>query len=326
MKKTHYRDAISHAWHFTWHHKGLWVFGFFAAFLGHMGVLPLLSTVGVIGSGAQHESTLAYLINLGYSFMSADWSALSVTLVGGATWVLVALAAMAALLIGAAIISQGALIHAASRSTRVIKALPTPEKSWHIGASHFWRLLGINAIRKVLLGLCGAAVYWSTYRAVVEGGMFFASLSFVAFILACIVGLAASFLTIYAAGYVVVEEYSFGRALSSAWSLFTSHWMTSLEVGVIVLACNLLVGLFGMFSFFLFMTPALVLMVVSIVLSLPLLAVAAVITSLSLFLLFVILLGSSFSVFSTTVWTYLFMKMHGHGISSRLLEWAGHEE
>lgn len=289
-----------------------------------MGLLPLLSTIGMIGSDAQNGSTLAALVNLGYSFMSADWSALSASVLGSAVWSLAALGVFAVLLLCAATISQGALVHAASRSMRIIKTLPPAERSWHVGASHFWRLLGVNILRKILLGLGGFAVYFTTFRAVMDGGVFFATLSFVTFVLACIVGLVISFFSVYAVGYIVVEEQSFGAALSQAWKLFTSHWMTSIEVGVILLFCNAMVGLFALFSFFLFMTPALILMVVSMVLGTPLLAVTAVLTSMILFMIFIVLLGASFAVFSTTVWTYLFMKMHAHGIPSRILHWAGH--
>ena len=37
-----YTDAIRAGWHLAWHHKSLWIFGLFAAFLGQMGIVELL--------------------------------------------------------------------------------------------------------------------------------------------------------------------------------------------------------------------------------------------------------------------------------------------
>ena len=44
------------------------------------------------------------------------------------------------------------------------------------------------------------------------------------------------------------------------------------------------------------------------------------------FVLFVIFVGSVFTVFTTAVWTYLFMAMHHVGVKSRILHWLNYHK
>lgn len=323
MKHILYRDAIAHSFTFAWKHKALWIFGLFAAFLGQLGLMPLFSSVGLTGQSYGGTEIMSYLGMFFGSIPFGGFSAFSSMAVTGAVWLLIMLIVVCLVIFGLAIVSQGAIIHAASKSLKLVRGLPSAQKSWHVGAAHFWKLFGLQVVKKALLLLCGAAVYYSTWRAVGSMEAAWSFTSAFAFVLAGIVGFIVSFLLTYAACYVVVDECSVVDAIEQAWQLFKAHWLVSIEVGMILLVCNLLLGLFAMFSFLVFFTPAFILLIISMVLGTKMIATVAAIISFTLFVLFIVLLGAFFTVFTTSAWTYLFTKMHAHGVHSKVLHWAG---
>jgi len=141
------------------------------------------------------------------------------------------------------------------------------------------------------------------------------------FLLATFVGMVVSLLVVYAAGYIVIEDYSLGRALEGAWKLFWKHWLVSLEVGFVFLVLNVLlvaVAVCGLYIFFL--TIALFWMAGMAANSIAVVSMGVTV-GLFLFGFFLLFIGSVFTVFSTTSWTYLFMKMHTEGIVSRVMRW-----
>jgi len=139
------------------------------------------------------------------------------------------------------------------------------------------------------------------------------------FLLACLVGLFATVLTIYAAGYVVVEEHGLKDAIENAWRLFIKHWLVSLEIGVVVLCCEILLIFVAIWGIALLFLPGVLIWLLSLFTFSSTMWIAGSTISIILSTIFVMVLGSIFTVFTTGVWTYLFMKMHQEGILSRII-------
>ncbi len=320
-KEPTYLEALTYSWHQVRSHKLLWLYGLFAAFLGQVGLMDLAMKMGFASSTyALYPSWLALPSILRPSVISQ----LGFTLEGW-TWlafVIVTLLAFGVFFVFVAIVSQGALIASVAQSTKR-KAVPNVDKAWHTGVAHFWRLFFINVFKKISLVLLAVMIGWATLNAAVEtttsvGDML---MFFGVFILAVIVGLVVSFLAIYAAGYVVVEEYPLFTAIEEAWRLFLAHWLVSIEVGLVILFFNVLIGLVSFIALFVSILPTLVLWFVAIKMGSYLLVSIALLIGLFIFALFIIFLGSIFTVYTTSAWTYLFMKMHKHGMASRILRW-----
>jgi hypothetical protein len=144
---------------------------------------------------------------------------------------------------------------------------------------------------------------------------------FAVFILAVVAGLVLSFLTIYAAGYIVVEEYSFLEAMHAAWDLFRSHWLVSLEVGLVVMLVNVAAVAIALIGVFVLFIPSLLFWFFAVVSTNYLMYVIALLFGLLLCTVFIILLGAAISAYTITVWTYIFMKMHRVGVVSRVVHW-----
>ena len=323
MKTPLYRQALKHSWGLAWKHKWLWPLGLFATFLGQMGILELLTTVGIVDNGATPSQYMFEIIADLQGFSYGFLSALPMIDIVGITWVLVIFVGIAVFLAFVATVSQGALIHVASRSVKSKSKLPDVGKSWHAGVSHFWRLFFIQVFKKLVLLAMAVVVGYFTVQLALHSGTFEVFSFLAVFTSAIIVGLVVSFFVIYSACYVVVDEKSNWEAMEDAWHLFTHHWFVSIEIGVILLAINMLLGLFVALVAFVFFIPSLIMWIIAAVLGSSTLFATATTVAFLLLSMFIMFVGSVYSVFSTSAWTYLFMKMHKKKVKSRTLHWLG---
>lgn len=318
-KEPTYRDALSHSWQLVRAHKLLWVYGLFAAFLGQAGLLELATKIGFASTDyALYPTWLALpalfrtggILSLGFTVEGWSWFG----------FVLAILLGFGLLLVAAAVISQGALISSVARSVQR-RTFPHVGKAWHTGAEHFWRLFFINVCKKVSLVLLTVMTGWATLNVAVENltSVGDVIIFFVVFVLAVTVGMVVSFIAVYAAGYVVVEEMPLFVAIESAWRLFVSHWLVSIEVGLVMLLLNVAVGIVSLIGLFVLFLPTMVLWFIAVLTGSYALINIAFMLGVGLFTIFVVLLGGVFTAYTTTTWTYLFMKMHKHGMMSRIM-------
>ena len=179
----------------------------------------------------------------------------------------------------------------------------------------------INALKKAVIVGLAIAISASAYNSLKDFTLGNALAFLATFILASVIGLALSFLAMYAAGYVVVEEYPLGPAISAAWRLFLDHWLVSVEVGLLVLLFNGLLAVLALAGIMVFFFPAVLIWFLAVVANNPYLFTLGFVIAIVLFVAYIMLLASFFTVFTTAVWTHLFMKMHKVGVKSRVLHW-----
>ncbi len=320
MKEPIYRSALHHSWHLLKTEKFLWPLGLFAALLGHMGIAELLSNVSVAAARLSTHPILASVVQTYDAFHRparvfaadpASWMWFF--------WVVLAVVALIAIIIFVAVVSQGALIHATAKSMGIRRKVPDLGHAWHAGVTHFWRLFSINLFRKLVIAISVCIVGYAAYNAIVAATVGDAVLFLFVFVLTSIVGMVVSFLSMYAAGYVVVEEYRLGKAIHEAWNLFVGHWLVSIEVALIVLVGYLVLFILGLFGIFVFFFPTIILWFIATVLDNAVLLYVGTAIGISLFTIFAVILGSLFTVFTTSLWTYVFVTMHKKGIVSRIL-------
>lgn len=313
-----YLPALKSSWKLAWQHKSLWVFGLFAAFLGQLGMMDLIGKVFT----ASRKASIGALIPRGWGLpLSEMFSQMRAEQWMLMIWISFFFIGAAILLIFAATVSQGALVHAAAQYFKKMRGLPHAGASWHAGLDHFWKLFFLNLGKKVVLSLIAL---WIGIMSItmLGSGSALDRLSFVVlFALAAFVGLMLSFIVIYAAGYIVVEEYPFWRAVDEAFKLFWRHWAVSLEIGLVVLFLNILLMVVAIAGVYIFFVPSALAWFMGVLLQSQLIASLGLALGISLFVLFIMFIGSIFSVFTISLWTYLFMKMHRHGATSRVLGW-----
>lgn len=321
MKEPTYRQALGHAWNLTWNHKLLWLLGLFAAMLGHLGLGKFFSKISYFSFSSHSIATpaekLQSLKNIfsstaGISLPAEGWVA--------ALWLIIIIGAVLLFLLFVSTVSQGALIHSTAQSVRH-KKLPSIADAWHAGVAHFWRVLALFVLRLIIFAGLSSFIAWAAVNAIVWSSGWDAVLFLIIFAIAALVGMIVTFLTVYAAGYVVVEEYSFLDAVHSAWHLFMEHRLVSLEVGLLLLLANAVFIALSAFGVLLFFLPAILLWIVALAFGSGALLTGGFVIGAIVLLMYIMLLGAIFSVFSTSAWTYLFMKMHKKGLVSRIHHW-----
>lgn len=323
MHKPLYREALSRSWRLVWDHKLVWVYGLFAAFLGQLGILELLVNVGYASTSyALYPSWLSIPKFWRLQDFAPLWRLPPDQFVW-ALFLFVMLAGLALVMLFVSLISQGALIKSAAQSAKGGGFFPRIGKAWHAGVAHVWRLFFIQVFKKCALLLLTVVVGWATLNAAVEATTSVGDVLvfFGVFLLAILVGLAVSFLAVYAACYVVVEEFPLFQAVAAAWKLFMGHSLVSIEVGLIVLLLNVLVGALAVVGLFVSFLPSIFLWAIAAATLNSALFVTAFGIGAVLFTLCIFFLGAVLTAYTTATWTYLFMKMHKEGIVSRIVHW-----
>ncbi|OIO18815.1 MAG: hypothetical protein COY69_02270 [Candidatus Magasanikbacteria bacterium CG_4_10_14_0_8_um_filter_32_14] len=323
MKEPNYREALNKGWHLAWHHKSLWVFGLFAAFLGQMGIFEYLVQAVVGANKLQAPSSFVYIFQIFRRFNLADFVGLfhtSSDKIIWLIWLIIIILGAVVMLTFVSVVSQGTIVHNTAKSIGGLHLkLVDVEKSWHESRYHFWSLFGLNLIRKVLTIFFVSFVAWGMWNASLEPRANDMFLFIFIFLLATIIGMVLYLWLIYAVGYVIVEEKKFVEAMKLAWRLFTRHWFVSLEIGFIFIILNIFLVLLIFVGMYILFLPSLFLWTMLALTGNTLFYVLGVLIGFVLFSLYLMLLGSIFVVFSTSTWTYLFMKMHKHGLRSHLV-------
>lgn len=319
MRVPLYRDALSHSWHLAWKHHRLWPLGLFSAVLGQLGIMDVLVQLWFTAGGYRPGSGLIVILDLLKTGL--DQSHIPFGALGWIGFLAVVAFSLLFVLGVVAIVSQGALVYESAHLT-AFKQIAPLGKSWDMGVHHGWRILAVTIFRKaivLLLGILVSVFSWSLLFS--AGGSPWVFLSI--FLVFAAVGMVVSLLSIYMIGYIVIEEYTFFRALRAAWSLFVEHWLVSLEVGVVIFFFDILVTVVLLALFFFAMIPAFISYFFALLFSAGTLYTLGIVISVTLFLGMVLVVAAVSSVFVTAVWMHLFMHMHKTGLKSHILHWLG---
>lgn len=316
-------QATKSAWDFVWKNKVLVVFGIFAAFLGQFGIVDFLSKLGLItgDTGRYFNSIASVGLQMGEFATRIAFSLESKML---AYFLIMIFVGLMSVFIFIAAVSQGAIIYSIKQS---IKRKPIDiTKAWHVGSANFWRLFFIHFFKKIALTLVSIIIGLSAYAALTLPSLVNNLFFLIMFLIFSFAGLVLSFVTIYTSIYVIVEKYSIDEAFSAAWVLFKNHWIVSFEVGILLLVFNLFLGVFAALGFVLLVLPAILIWFVVILIGgNEIVLTAGFIAGLMVFTMYLMLVGALFTIFTTYIWTYVFMKMNKEGMKSRVVHYLSYK-
>ena len=320
MKESLYVEATERAWHFVWRHKVLWLFGIFAAFLGQFGMVDFLSKVGIIRGGADRYFG-AFFGGFGRlgKFAATVGSTFSSQLL--LVFLAILLLVLLTLLIFTAVSAQGSLIHSVFQAEKKNKV--DVGRAWAAGTANFWRLFILNFLRKASFVFISVSVGLFAVNALARPSVTSSIIFILSFSALAVLGLMVSFLFFYAAAYVIIGKFSVLTALGRAYKLFSGHWLVSFEIGLVVLVLNLFLGLITALVFALLLLPAILIWFAIVVVGGGnYFALASVfMAALIFFTMYLMLVGAGFTVFTSYIWTYAFLKMEKHGLKSKVLDW-----
>lgn len=308
MLEPTYRQALSHAWKLTWHHKMVWIVGLLSVFLGQMGLSNFFG-----------QLFAKFLTD--EKWWPSSWGVMRI--VTGEqlfwfSWTVLLVFGLLMFFLVAAVCAQGALLTMAIHWYHY-HTVPSVTTAWRHGVKHFWGILAINFLEKLSLSAVLAAVLMSLNLFSSSTAGFFGQIVVVA--AGLFLALVISATSIYALGYTVIDSVPVVEAVGRGYALFRRHLMVSLELSAVLILCNALV--FAVISFIgiLALLPSFLLMLFAGFTGYVKLLTVSMVLYLFLMVFMSMLVGAAFNVFTVSAWMYLFLKMHKEGLASRVLHW-----
>lgn len=322
MHEPLYRQALKHGWRFAWHHKLFWGLGLFASALGYAGFLDFfIHSVGATSSGTIVMSWTG-LVRTAMQLVGTIVHIPQVDTLVWAIWLLVILVGIGFLCFIMAVMSQGAIVHAAAQSMgRLNTGKVHLDRSWHAGVKHLGPLVVIHGLKKIILTLLGLFLGWASFSAVFAPRLIDIVLFWVLFVAIIIIGTIVSFVAIYATGYVVVEEYSLLDSIDAAWRVFLAHWFVSIEIGLMLLCLEIFAGIIAAAGVVFFFFPSLLIWIVALLAKSALFVTIGWLFGIIAVVTFFCFVASLYTLMVTYIWTYAFVHMHHRGVASRFLSW-----
>jgi hypothetical protein len=292
----------------------LWILGFFATFLGQIGVVAVWNILGGFTTPHTGIDPLMLLPELWRPVVLP----LSLLSLDGVLW-LICLAIIGVgslmMLLSAAAISQGALMHCMYQ-WRHHDTHPDMHKAWHKGSRHVERVVWLNIIRLGGIYVLAVIIAHGFVLSLFAPSFFHTAVYAILFFLGAALAVALSLGCLFATGYVVMDDRSVFSALRLGFGLLRSHWLPSLEIGFLIAVLQIgglmLVALIA--GLLIVPTAYLWLILLAFI---PSPAVAMFFGVVIAALVFGIICASSFvTVCTTLLWSDLFLRMHHVGVPS----------
>lgn len=307
-----YRALLKQAWKIAWNHKYLWFFGLFAS---------LTIAGGSTEYQVLHQNLQSNLIDGTYNYLGgllalSDllrnlWLGLitlfqqNVLVVINTFSLLLITITFLFVFIWLAVCSQAALVGDVKKllSNGKKKADgPTIREGLTNGSRHFWPLLGLNILVKILIHLSFFIISLPLLFMVIRDVVVLVPVYTLLFIIFLPIAVSISLLFKYSIAAAVLDKKSFVAAIEQGYRLFKKNWLVSLEMAVLLFLVTFFVGLATLLILFLFILPLFLVGVFfqAIWLSVIMLLIAFFI---------VVLVGSFLTTYQTASWTQLYLDL-----------------
>jgi len=313
-----YRPFFREAWNLTWTRRGLWIFGIFAALLSTGGVVDVgLASVKKVKASGSFLEQLMDSTFIGYDVAAQYMSQLQVLGPDRTGAIILFASATATLLIVMATISQAALLLGLKK-----KHTPDSHELKREAREHFWPLLGLGLLNKILTSLLIVLMtlplllfYLSTsaYSAILFFGLM------LVFIPAVIV---INTIYMFALMELVLRKKTFIDSIILGAQLFARQWVAAFEYGVMLFFLVFAAGLLLTALVVLFAVPYAIIFTATLLTgSLSVFLTVNTVFALALVALFMAFGGASVT-YQYAAW-YLFFKRgvhktHGKKLFSKL--------
>lgn len=306
---TLYRHILRDSLRLTWKYKGLWILGILAMFWGDLGAYQALNAA----LGDVHPRMLSSLPNV-LSRLPDNFPALtSGSIVIGILMTAVLAAILIALLV-LAISARGGLLYAILQRNK--KRTFSTKEGLRRGLRAFWPLFGVGIITKLDLIL---AFFLLNPLMNFEEFPLSLPLFMSAFIITTLVSLTLAFLGIYASALIILEGYSFKNAMVESFTIFSRHWLVSIELALILYALGFLVGIALLMGLFVLSVPFILVGSIITLMHIPWALWLVIIPALICYIAILVFVGAAFVTFQYTCWTLLFLRIREDGAVSKIM-------
>ncbi len=299
-----YSEILKKAWQTIWHHKSLWFFGLFVLFIGQEIEIVLRNIYTYQDKTLTLESWRALFQNGFGGGYATLWDTITQTTAGTALFILMVLV-VGAFIVWLTVVSAGGLIHGTMQIENNKPYLFY--ESMHVGQKNFRPNFFIYLLAKVFDYV--VLIGFGLIASLAVLGALKTTVALILVIISVFVSLILSFVAKYAACYVVARNQNASTAIRSGWRLFTKHWVTSLEMAIIIFLINFIVSLILLFVVILIAVPFLLLTMILNQGALPSLGVLLIYLLTAISFMILIVVGSGISSFQLSAWVLLFLRL-----------------
>ena len=299
-----HRHVLKDAWNTMVNNWYLWPLGLFASLLGNSSEFQMLTNQYQL---VNNQDNLAETIRQtlltptsglvaafhNWSFAQTIVALILLLLIVALVWLCIA--SIAGLIIGINKINKG------ERSS--FKELLIA------GTKKFWPTLGYLAIAKFVTGFIIVAIFAPIMAASYKAGyeIFNGIVVLISLIVLIPVAIIVNFITKFAIASFLINDIDFASAWKHAWQLFKEHWLIVIEQSIILLAINLIVGLFLVLAFFIIFGPFFLLGSVTAGGFFPLVMFGVLLVG-----LVIVVFGSGLACFQYSAWTVLYLRLNNN--------------
>lgn len=315
-----YRSLFKQAWLISWRHKYLWFFGLFSAIIAGGSSWEYQIFAQNLNRGLIEGSYFRLGNILAINDLIRDLGAGLVDLFNYDFWtilnvlsLIILTAVILLFFLWLAISSQAALVHDVKKilSPKKKAADLSVQAGIGVGHKHFWPLLGLNVLIKVLVALTffiiGLPLLFMVWRDTYTLSIVYTIL----FIIFVPIAVGLSLLIKYAIAYRVLNNKSALSALEAGEKLFRKNWLISLEAAVLLFIINFLASIVLIIILSLIFLPL-------FVLTLIFGAAGLTVLVLVLAIILIVAFGSILTTFQTAAWTNLFISLTEKGGQAKL--------
>lgn len=298
-----YRPIFKKTISIIWHHKVLWIFGFFTALVGGGGEYSfIISQINKIGSQSS-------LLNNIVIFLKSDIvkNYFTVFTADPLHFALITILVIILILVFGSIIilSQITLIKAVNLilEEEFIKFKTTLK----VSKKYFWKILDLNILFRlavaVLIFLGGLNVLISN---LIRPNLVLFLVNILVFVVLFLLLICVAFIVQYVSRYVIIDNKKTVSAIKGGIILFKNNWLVTMEYGLVLFFISLIInGVLVSLSFYTFSLPFI------ITLTTAKETIFQNLLSITLFivLLLSIFIGTLLSLFYYISWTLFFIKL-----------------
>jgi len=312
-----HRRIIKRALGVAWHHKHLWIFGFFAAFSGFGGAYEALFRIYDRTAG-ELAVTGGYA---GLGLMPGTATMLALIRTSSSPWLAASIYSVVALLLLAVFV--WVMIMALGATISGVKAIAKGQdlnfaEALKKASQHFWKILALILGMKLLTWLSSLVISANLFQLTGAGGPFKGLLFLLSFALFAALSVVIAMVGIYAVTAVVDEDSPLRAAVRKAWKVFKDNWLVSLEAGLLVLLVQITVMILAIGALLVLSVPFIFLMLLALMFNLPSMGVAIAVVATIAVVLVLCLLAAYLTVFQVAVWWQLWQEFGGKGLLAGL--------
>ncbi|MBU0625570.1 hypothetical protein KKF05_04470 [Patescibacteria group bacterium] len=321
-----YRQVLSDAWRLTLTHKHLWIFGFFATFIGFGGVSEVFfgaynrfadvlpSSVGI------QETPLLMLPGFATIRALISLSPHPIVSLVFFTAAVVLLFAVFAWIISLAV---GALV----ASIRKIERGGTPNFSEGLraGSTAVGRVFSINILAKIAVGVAFLLTGANLMNILLDRSWVSAFFFLASYVVFTLLAIAISLISVYATNSTVVDELPVVPSLNQGLHLLKKNWLISLEMMIFLLLINVGLAILALICAMVLSVPLVFLFLFAAVIKSGALMTVMITLTLIMLIAVMVIAGSFLTTFQASTWTLLWIRLSGreahHPKIVRVAEW-----